>query len=914
MVNINVETNQTYSAIGHTDDVQITVKNGAVLTIDTDTARIEDLICTTLGTFLIRNTSAVTPIFIDIGDEATAAIRIEKGGVLDIQGAWITLGTSTGGASQTFTLPTNLAGDKYKSLGGIEVVTPTGAILLYNRVDSLTGKRGNLVYGLNYTHDVASGLITFGDGAEGYIPPSGSTIRIPNIQIQDSSSGSNYTDFDLAVGGTFKSNIASFSSNFDFDLRNASTIELRHTTISKPKKQFHIVGTSNIILESIVLETDYSLGVYSLSCNNMLIDGFNLYMRTTSTNHCFELRSSNDGIARNVTVHRPNSFYGHYRAGIYHYGNGFLFEDIYITCSTNCFENSGSNNTYRRCFVNNAQSPTLNNGIYSGFYLVAGANLFYEDCGSYPMSYAEGGVPPRNNFYNCTAYAKNVTITGGAIYAGSDSEAGRLYSAATVAGPNVRINDIDVYGDFKQGVIDIQYSGKDCELSNIRTHGTSQSLEQFDWASGCKANLVTMPQNFYHNTVSADPDDVGADCASFLSYNKDDQTTGVLTRIMGEDINLGFYEELTKTGVIAFDNSSYMYIHNVGDSVTLETHVHHGILSFTSNSHQPSNVSSNYTIEFAMRNPDGVYGGFSAFTFGNMNTALAALTDYDPAVGLQIKFKFTKSSTDISKAVAKVYMEVTLDETVRAPFEVTPTYFVVSGLEDGDSVYVQDASNNKKLFEVSDGSDITLQLPNANANEYWKYVIKRPGYHFQGGTFKIVVGNDVGITQGMTEKLQAIGGSMYTGSDVLSTSIRFDHTTPQLSIDVSQPEINPQNLFDKFERALATEDGMKWLAMYGTNIEYQNLGGAGAFLFEEGNIRIRRAALENDNAGINAYVFSTDGTPVDEVNGTVALFSGTLVKDILLTDLDVYDDEDGTVGNVLSKILRAAELSAALSA
>ena len=155
---------------------------------------------------------------------------------------------------------------------------------------------------------------------------------------------------------------------------------------------------------------------------------------------------------------------------------------------------------------------------------------------------------------------------------------------------------------------------------------------------------------------------------------------------------------------------------------------------------------------------------------------------------------------------------------------------------------------------------------------------------------------------------------MYTGSDVLSTSIRFDHTTPQLSIDVSQPEINPQNLFDKFERALATEDGMKWLAMYGTNIEYQNLGGAGAFLFEEGNIRIRRAALENDNAGINAYVFSTDGTPVDEVNGTVTLFSGTLVKDILLTDLDVYDDEDGTVGNVLSKILRAAELSAALSA
>ena len=906
MATRTVSTDTNYSALTMADGDRITITQGAVLTINTDTVQIERILCTTFGTCLVQNTSSTTPIFVDMGEDgATAAqLRFEGGGIIRTRGAWITLGTSDGTAGQTFTLPTNAGGERYGSLAGLQVVDGID-VILFNRVDSLADKFYDEKLGCVYTHDVATGVITFGDGSTGgYVPPNGAIIRVPNIQFRDSHNGTGFNDFDLASSGTADFDICAFDQNYGFNMSSGSSVSVRNTCVDLPRESANFGILSAPVIENFVLVSGMATPFAASACNDIDLNGFRIYGTSASNGHQLSMSNGGGGHIRNGVIISENAAQSSSRGGILFTSANIDVTDVYIATRMNAiYLSSGSGgSTFKRVFVTadgNRANAAGNKGRYA-FYALNSANNIFEDCGFWPQTEAEGLVAFYTAGISPSTGTSKFTFNNIDLWAGGPSSPARQANAIFINGAGHRIGNVRVFGDPSSDTVNHSTGSLNPEIVNVTYEDAETQGNDMEWCDGARYELVASPDG-----IDSAPANNGIDVASLLLRVSNTAQGAYLYRMMGVDNTLGLYNEVTKTGVIAFGNNGLFYMGATGDVVEFETHVHRGIESIQATFLIGSGVG-NFSCRFAMKVAGGTYGAYQTFNATNMDAALQALSGYDVDDGLQIKYEITRTASNLTDYLQRIRVDCTIQANYEAPFEVRPTELSIVGLSAGDSIYVEDASNNEKAFEVVTGTSYTMSLPNANAGETWTYVVKRKGYVHQRGSFSITAGSDVSISAGFSEKLQAVGGSMYTGSDVASVGVDFDLATPQMSIDISQASTSPQNVFDKVERALATNDGMKWLAQQGTDTSFQNLGGAGSFLFHQNNIRVRRNAPTDTNAEILAFVFSTDGIAVDETNGPVALFSGTLVKDVWEGIIDDYDDVTGSFGQAIADLLVAA--------
>lgn len=906
MATFTISSDTNYSSINggsFADYDRITITEGATVTINTDTNIIERMLCITLGKMLIQNTSTTTPIIVKTGsdDSANAQISFEAGGEIEIDGAWIELGVSTGLAGQMFALPTTASLETLPLIPTI-FVFDSGATdpVIYNRVSTLTDSFGDDKFGTVFTHNTTTNMVTFGDGTEGYIPPAGASIRIPNIFFSEESNASQYTDWDITTSGTVVMDKCLWGDNYAFNFGGGLSATISNTGFGFAREDMTYSATTTVDVSHCGILMQNNSHLFNLSAvNDPVVDNVFIYQLESGSNyHGFFPVNAAGGTFTNCRVVAPDHPTSTTHSGMYLTNANVTISNYYYAGAGVGINigAGGSNATITDCGINAAgkRNPTRRGAI--ALVSANSAGCVIRRYSSYPDTAADGLVSHDTYFISLSTGTADYTVDDCDIYAGLVGDASRTNSPFFSNGANHRINDIRVTGDHSGDVIDHSTASIGTEMRNVKAQNSMANTNDFEWVDKCVYDYV-----YTADVMDTAPTTNGLDVGT-MSFIQENTTAGWLYKPMGAHPTSGLLEEGTMTGSYFFNNAGALYMDTAGDQLIFTGNVHGAITDFTGWTRIGTN-SANFAIEFAMRNPGGTWTAWQSISVSNLSTTLSGLSGYDSDVGLQMRFRVTRSASNLTDFLNSIRLTTTLDPNYVSPFEVFPTKATFKGITVGDVVYVQDASDNIKLFTTATTTDdIELKLPNANAGETWTYVIKRAGYVHQKGTITIAEGSDVTVNVSLTQKQQATGGAMYTGSNSVSVTTDFDFVTPQFSIDISAADTSAQNVFDATENALITQDGMKWLAKEGTDTSFVNLGGAGSFLFHQDDIRVRRTAPANENAGISAYVFSTQAQPVDEANGTINLFSGTIVNDFLEADFDDGDGEYVTVGQMLSRL------------
>lgn len=191
----------------------------------------------------------------------------------------------------------------------------------------------------------------------------------------------------------------------------------------------------------------------------------------------------------------------------------------------------------------------------------------------------------------------------------------------------------------------------------------------------------------------------------------------------------------------------------------------------------------------------------------------------------------------------------------------------ISGLSNA-TVYVQDAAGAFVDFSASVTGTYTRSIAPGGTG-VWRWVAKRPGYEHSTGTF--APSGLTSVTPPLLQKLNADGSAMYQGTTSPLVGVSFSGPTTAF-IDIGNGVATLQSVFDESEDALCTQQGMAWIGSGKDDLAQFN-SSAGDFLFMTGGWRLRRASPGDANATVQAFAQSTDGTPVDEVNGTVRYLS-----------------------------------------
>lgn len=199
-----INTSQNLSEVSYTRGEIIEIINGATVTINSSLAtRPGTIQCITSGKLRIENSSSTVPLLLDL-DDMNNDLRFEAGGILEIRGAPMSLGTGTG-AAQSFDF-TSLFGGVIKTLTYCEIEETAGSgrylpwpiinedpkFQLNTGVGVVTGGASDTAFTAGNTR---SGRVLFwhetnrtlrcGDGTNGGVIPSGCAIRIPNIYISN---------------------------------------------------------------------------------------------------------------------------------------------------------------------------------------------------------------------------------------------------------------------------------------------------------------------------------------------------------------------------------------------------------------------------------------------------------------------------------------------------------------------------------------------------------------------------------------------------------------------------------------------------------------------------------------------------------------------------------------------------------
>lgn len=182
------------------------------------------------------------------------------------------------------------------------------------------------------------------------------------------------------------------------------------------------------------------------------------------------------------------------------------------------------------------------------------------------------------------------------------------------------------------------------------------------------------------------------------------------------------------------------------------------------------------------------------------------------------------------------------------------------------AVYVKDNAGAQFDYQASVTGTYEKIVPFGSTGA-WQVVTKVKGYRHAYFNFTASTGGNFISTPSMPQKLNADGSVMYQGTTTIYAAVSFAGTT-QANIDIADGTAGLQAIFDETEDALVTNDGMIWLASGKSDCSQFNSAG-GDYLFMSTGWRLRRAAVGDVNATVNAFVIGADGTIVDGVNGGV---------------------------------------------
>jgi hypothetical protein len=228
-----VTTDTNLTGVSYAQAETIEIRNGATLTVSaTPATRPGTIQCITSGKLRIENSSTTVPLIFDLHD-MDHDLRFEAGGVLEIRGAPMSLGTGTGSA-QTWDF-TSLFGGVIRHMNYVEVEESAGsgvfmpwqvvhedpkfnlnvgALVTIGGATPAAFTAGNAVAGRALFWHETNRTLRTGDGTNGAVVPSGCAVRIPNIYVSNrllsnSTRVASIITSGVPTGGTFQLEIRS---------------------------------------------------------------------------------------------------------------------------------------------------------------------------------------------------------------------------------------------------------------------------------------------------------------------------------------------------------------------------------------------------------------------------------------------------------------------------------------------------------------------------------------------------------------------------------------------------------------------------------------------------------------------------------------------------------------------------------
>ena len=251
--------------------------------------------------------------------------------------------------------------------------------------------------------------------------------------------------------------------------------------------------------------------------------------------------------------------------------------------------------------------------------------------------------------------------------------------------------------------------------------------------------------------------------------------------------------------------------------------------------------------------------------------------------------------------------------TVTIPSTVTLTGFVrdstgASGLitingTESEQIALFTATGDK-LHNAAIGASGTVAIPltATQAADGLRLVQARSGYVHTIQTIDFADGGELTLnlsplaqhTLPDGREMLGIASNTSEAAMITATFVLTDLTMVALKIDISDLAVNVGPVYDVIAAALITDDGMKYLGFGGKQVLIDLNPTAGNSLFLSSTSQLRRAASGDANSGVTGNVFHPNSTPVDDVNGGVAIAGGvnldilsTAIGRALLDDLDL---------------------------
>lgn len=727
MATVTVSSDSDYSALGVSSNDLVIVNNSARLTIDTSTVDVRRWDCITDGEFFVENLTD-TPRFMHVGSTGTSnpRIRLEAGGRLTTRGKLIEVGTSDGTGGQFFTLPLDGV-EKYDLLGGVWIDDGQGGHIQFSRAtDGITAALfGDENLGRQFEHDTLLNRVVFGDGINGWIPPAGRKIYVPSIQLKNTNSAATVQVFDLALSGRLDLEFTSISCqsqagggawNTDFD--NGAGQRFYYVCIDRPSSTVNFnINAGLLDLDMVILHTDREL--IMSSCAVALKVGTLYIYNEHASNNDYSIEANNipGGSFGEITIIEPKrAGVNASRAAMLTNGTDIEIEKLIVgSGNTGFYCSSGAANVLVRKFIVNAKGSRTQDTGTSKTAAVRCSNatdITVLNIESALQDEADGAQSHKEAILQATSGSQRVRIVGVDWWSISSVPTDHLVNDQA---RDTLVANVDWHGQFGNRVHELGTTSSGLVTKNIK------ALDSQSSTISSEVGFASRYERTYVHNMLATAVGTGTDSISHLTYRTEGDTSAgrLESRMSPVAMETDKVEIVNQTGKISFSQNNRLYIEKTGDIVRMRSNSHAGVLGAVSVSKWGVNTSQ-FSVEFRLRRPEGAWGTKRVWSSANINTAISELSA-NTSNSIEIEWEIEKTTDGFSGYLYGLYANVNLDAGYSEPVISLPSLLSLTGLQADTEVRVYDAANT--IVEIAGIESVSGEWSVALDREAYPIVI-----------------------------------------------------------------------------------------------------------------------------------------------------------------------------------------------
>lgn len=663
----------------------------------------------TLSGITATSSGASVVGFLEIFGDDAATVNANRLGTFNVLGEWYKLGTTTG-ATQTLQVPTH---GTLKHIAGVYIEKTAGAkdYEFYPNAGTATttgtdAYRGKCVWIAN------TGVVTIGNTTNGYIPPSGLEVVIPNVflhccttaarnaEVIPNATVATRYDFTTTGGGVVnidKANMCwypSFAQAYSVQMSNTGVIDAINISECATPINWSKVGVGNkpttaLVVQPLTMSLMFAGGTFT-DCV------FQIISQGASGNHTVTLTDI-AGFTFTRCTFRAATIRGN--ATTYSVNGTRMVNVLFDNCTV----------------IQGSITLTTCNGVTVN-------NHTYVDCvsGTTVTTYAMYVWSLLTNTINCTISGLTLPVTNAQPYTA-------LMNIGSAGCNNIKLRNIGTYASPLNlgttngtGLIYVLATGaaaSDVKIQRVYCSNTRTGIMTGDNSS----TRVTM-ENVFGDYADA------ADVGAVLNYTRKgigntlaltaqtavygthwvdyytSTTAGRIAILMNEPTALTS-SQVTLTGGSAFTAAGGLYMPVIGHSATFEMPVYMiGHTGFANSALiMAGGTATNYNYNYAIDKNDGA--GWSTMTTANytattLGTALNGITGIDASKGFKLKLKITTTVTNTT-AITSVYMTTASTTTTQAyTYPLDTITLTLTGVVAGSDIVILDAGTEVERVNV----------------------------------------------------------------------------------------------------------------------------------------------------------------------------------------------------------------------